>query len=105
MTATAPPIARYSPAEVVSAERVPVIGDPDPRRICISLIDRQNLTMRTQMRRLTRSTNGFSKKWRITGLPLLFILRGTIFAESTARCGLLLQCKLELRIASGRFAT
>ena len=54
---------RYSPAEVVNVEVVPRVGMPDFERICTSHIERQNLTIRMAMRRMTRLTNAFSKKW------------------------------------------
>jgi hypothetical protein len=55
--------ARYSPSEIVATAAVPVIGNPEPKRICTSHIERQNLDIRMGMRRTRRLTNAFNKSW------------------------------------------
>ncbi len=46
----------------IGAERIKVIGNSDRALINTTYVERQNLTMRTQIKRFTRKTNAFSKK-------------------------------------------
>ena len=54
---------KYSPAKITSIRKEQVWNLPDKDRICTSHCERHNLNLRTFIRRMTRLSNGFSKKW------------------------------------------
>jgi len=79
---------KYSPSKIKESISTPLWGDPNPERICTSHVERQNLNIRTAMRRFTRLTIGFSKKWENlkSALALYFAYYNFVRIHSSIRC-------------------
>jgi transposase-like protein/IS1 family transposase len=79
---------RYSPSKIKESITTPLWGNPNPERICTSHVERQNLNIRTALRRYTRLTIGFSKKWEClkAALALYFAYYNFCRIHSSIRC-------------------
>ena len=79
---------RYSSGDVIEVQKKIICGNPIKENISTSYVERSNLTMRMSMRRLTRLTNGFSKKWENLNyaLALYFAYYNFCRIHKTIRC-------------------
>ena len=79
---------RYSPPKVVATSKTPIIGFPIEELVSTSYVERQNLTMRMQIRRFTRLTNAHSKKLENHGAAVALHFAHYNFARihSSIRC-------------------
>lgn len=79
---------RYSAADCIGIKKRVICGNPDMDNVSTSYVERSNLTMRMSMRRLTRLTNGFSKKWDNLNyaLALYFAYYNFCRVHKTLRC-------------------
>ncbi len=82
------PEVRYSPAECIGCERIGITGQPDPKHVSTSYVERHNLTLRMGMRRYTRLTNAHSKKLRnhTAALGLFLCYYNFCRLHQTVRC-------------------
>jgi IS1 family transposase len=79
---------RYSPAECLGAKKEEITGNPDPKHISTSYVERQNLSVRMSTRRYTRLTNAFSKKIEnhTAAVALYYFSYNFIKIHKTLRC-------------------
>ena len=78
---------RYSPAVCIGAKRKAMTGDPDPAHISTSYAERANLSIRMGLRRFTRLTNAFSKKFEnhVHALAIYFMHYNFVRIHQTLR--------------------
>jgi len=79
---------RYSPAARIGIETRAITGSPGPKHVSTSFVERQNLSVRTFLRRYTRLPNAFSRKLgnHAATLALYCFSYNLIKIHGTRRC-------------------
>lgn len=79
---------RYSPAPLMKCTKEVVTGNPDPKHISTSIVERSNLSIRMGNRRLTRLTNAFSKKMEnhMHAMSFYFMVYNFVRVHSSVKC-------------------
>lgn len=77
----------YSPSQIKSTRRRHVSGNPDPKHVSTSTVERSNLTWRMRCRRMTRLTNAHSKTWlnHEAALAITFAAYNFVTVHSTLK--------------------
>jgi len=79
---------KYSPPEVVDTVTKVMIGKPEPHRICTSIVERNNLSIRTSVRQTDPINECVSKKWENLKamLAIYFAFYNFCRIHSSIRC-------------------
>ncbi len=94
------PDRKYSAPYVTAVKKKTVFGTPDENYITTSHVEKQNLTIRTHCRRLTRLTNAFSKKIENfrAAIGLHFAYYNFVKVHTTIRCAPAMEAGISNRL-------
>jgi IS1 family transposase len=87
---------RYSSGNVIEIKKKIICGNPIEENISTSYVERSNLTMRMGIRRMTRLTNAFSKKFENLSyhIALHFAYYNYCRIHKTIRCTPAMEAKI-----------